>query len=163
MRNLNDFNLTDMKKFLLTGLTFALILNSQAQNQDEIAIKKVVTNFEAVFNQKNAKETAKFWAEDGDYVNYQGGLLHGHPELEEYFQSIFTQYYPTAQNKLIEPTIRFLKPDIAAVDVRWEMTGATSADGKPLPTFKGIMVWTMTKENGNWLIKIMHNVGLQDN
>jgi len=150
-----------MKMILLTAF-IGLALNGHTQNQDEIAIKKFVTDFEAVFNQKDARETAKFWADDGDFVNYLGVLLHGHTELEKYFQTIFTEHYQKAQNKLSEPTIRFLKPDIAAVDVRWEMAGATSTDGKPLPTLKGIMVWTMTKENGNWLIKIMHNVSLPE-
>lgn len=148
-----------MTRTLFILLTFGLILNSQAQNQDEIAIKKIVTNFGTVFNQKDAKATAKFWAEDGDYITFLGILLHGRQELEKYFQTIFIQYYQTAQIKLFEPSIRFLKADIAGVDVKWEIIGATSADGKP-STFKGIMVWTMTKENGNWFIKIMHMVVL---
>ena len=120
----------------------------------------MTSNFGRVFNQKDPKETAKFWAEDGDYVTHLGALLHGRQELEKYFQTVFTQYYQTAQNKLFEPSIRFIKPDVAAVDVKWEVTGATSPDGKPISAFKGIMVWTMTKENGQWFIKIMHNVDL---
>jgi uncharacterized protein (TIGR02246 family) len=151
-----------MKKTILILLAFGLIINTQAQSQDKIAIKKVVTNFETVFNQKDAKGTAMFWAADGDYINYLGILLRGRKEIEKYFQTIFIQYYQTAKNKLFEPSIRFLHPNIAAVDVKWEMIGATSPDGKPLPTFKGIMVWTMTKENGNWYIKIMHNVSLPE-
>lgn len=151
-----------MKKTILTLLVLGLILNTQAQSQDEIAIKKFVTDFETVFNQKDPKATAMFWAEDGDNINYLGIRLHGRQEIEKYFQAIFIQYYQTAQNKLFEPSIRFLNADIAAVDVKWEMTGARSSDGKPLPIFKGIMVWTMTKENSNWYIKIMHNVSLPE-
>jgi uncharacterized protein (TIGR02246 family) len=151
-----------MKKSILILLTFGLLINVQAQNQDDIAIKKLVTNFETIFNQKDAKGTADFWSEDGDFVTYLGDLLHGRQEIEKYFQTTFTKYYQTAQNKLFEPLIRFLKPDVAAVDVKWEVTGATSADGKPKAAFKGIMVWTMTKENGNWFIKIMHNVSLPE-
>jgi len=153
-----------MKKNLLVTLTviFGLALNAHAQSEDAVAIKKIVTEFETVFNQKDAKETARFWAEDGDYINYLGVLLHGRDEIEKYFQTTFAWYYQTAQNKLFEPNIRFLKTDVAAVDVKWEMTGATSADGKPKAAFKGIMVWTMTKENGDWFIKIMHNVTLPE-
>jgi uncharacterized protein (TIGR02246 family) len=78
-----------MKKTIFILLTFGLILNSQAQNQDETAIKKVVTNFETTFNQKDAKTTAMFWTEDGDYINYLGTLLHGRQEIEKYFQTVF--------------------------------------------------------------------------
>lgn len=151
-----------MKKTIITLLMFGLILKTQAQSQEEIAIKKVVTEFETVFNQKDPKATSMFWAEDGDNITYLGTRLHGRQEIEKYFQTIFIQYYQTAQNKLFEPSIRFLNADIAAVDINWEMTGATSPDGNPLPTFKGIMVWTMTKENGNWYIKIMHNISLPE-
>ena len=152
-----------MKKTILILLTFGLLINTQAQNQNDIAIRNRVTNFDNVFNQKDAKGTANFWSEDGDYITHLGELLHGRQQIEKYFQNIFLQYYQNAKNKLLEPTIRFLKPDVAAVDVKWEMTNATTPDGKPLPTFKGIMVWTMTKENGNWYIKIMHNLSLPEN
>jgi uncharacterized protein (TIGR02246 family) len=151
-----------MKKILFVLIAIVPTSNVQAQVQEEIAIKKVVNNFETVFNIKDAKATANLWAEDADYITHTGALVHGRQELEKYFQSIFTQFYQTAQNKLFEPSVRFLKSDIAAVDVKWEVTGATSADGKPLPAFKGIMVWTMTKENNNWVIKIMHNVTLPE-
>lgn len=97
-----------MKKTILILLAFGLIINTQAQSQDEIRIKKMVTNFETVFNQKDAKGTAMFWAADGDYINYLGILLHGRKEIEEYFQTIFIQYYQTAKNKLFEPTVGFL-------------------------------------------------------
>jgi uncharacterized protein (TIGR02246 family) len=141
-------------------LLVGLYINVQAQSQDEISIRRFVTNFETIFNKKDAKAAAAFWSEDGDFITYVGDHLHGRQEIEEYHQSIFIQFYEGAQNKLCDPSIRFLKPDVAAVDVRWEITNATSADGKPRPTFKGIMVWTMTKENGGWFIKIMHNVSL---
>ena len=149
-----------MKKVIYFVLFLGLYFSVQAQNQDEIAIKKIVRNFEIIFNQKDAKAAAAFWSEDGDFITYLGGHLNGRQEIEKYHQNIFVQFYQGAQNKLFDPSIRFLNSDIAAVDVKWEMTNATTADGKSRPTFKGIMVWTMTKENGNWFIKIMHNLSL---
>jgi len=149
-----------MKKVIYFVLFLGLYFSVQAQNQDEIAIKKIVRNFEIIFNQKDAKAAAAFWSEDGDFITYLGDHLNGRQEIEKYHQNIFVQFYQGAQNKLFDPSIRFLNSDIAAVDVKWEMTNATTADGKSRPTFKGIMVWTMTKENGNWFIKIMHNLSL---
>lgn len=43
-----------MKKMLVIILTLALISRGYAQSEDEIAIKKVVTNFEQSFNKKDA-------------------------------------------------------------------------------------------------------------
>lgn len=89
-----------MKKNLLVTLTviFGLALNAHAQSEDAVAIKKIVTEFETVFNQKDAKETARFWAEDGNYINYLGVLLQGHDEIEKYFQTTFTRYYEIHQH-----------------------------------------------------------------
>jgi uncharacterized protein (TIGR02246 family) len=151
-----------VNKTLFIFLSFAFTISAQAQNQDEAAIKSFVNNFEQVFNKKDAKAIANFWAEDGDFVTYLGILLHGREEIEKYHQNIFVQFYGDAKNKLFEPTIRFIKPDVAAVDVRWEMNNATTSDGKPRPTFKGVMVWTLTKENGNWNITIMHNLAFKE-
>jgi uncharacterized protein (TIGR02246 family) len=151
-----------MKKLLLIALPLTLMLAVQAQSKDEKSIQKIVIDFERAFNAKEAKETARFWAEDGEFVTYQGKLLHGPQEVENYFQNTFVQFYQTAKNRLFAPTVKFLKPDVAAVDVKWEIIGRTDADGKTLPTMKGIMVWTMTKEKGRWLIKTMHNVSLPE-
>jgi uncharacterized protein (TIGR02246 family) len=78
-----------MKRSFLILLTFGLLTNIQAQNQDDIAIKKLVTNFETIFNQKDAKGTANFWSEDGEFVTYLGDLLHGRQEIEKYFPNDF--------------------------------------------------------------------------
>ncbi len=151
-----------MKKLLLIALPLTLMLKVQAQSEDKKLIQKAVIDFENAFDAKDPKETARFWAEDGEFVTYQGKLLQGHQEVENYFQNTFAQFYKTAKNTLFAPTVKFIKPDVAAVDVKWEITGRTDADGKALPSMKGIMVWTMTKEKGKWLIKVMHNVSLPD-
>jgi uncharacterized protein (TIGR02246 family) len=151
-----------MRKLLLIALSLTLMLAVHAQSGDEKSIQKVVADFAKAFNAKDAKETARFWAEDGEFVTYQGELLTGRQEVENYFQNTFIRFYQTAKNKLFAPTVKFLKPDVAAVDVKWEVTGRTDAEGKALSPMKGIMVWTMTKEKGRWMIKIMHNVSLPE-
>ncbi len=87
-------------------------------------------------------------------------ILQTASEMESYFQNTFVQFYQTAKNKLFAPILKFIKPHVAAVDVKWEITGRTDVDETTLPSMNGIMVWTMTKEKGQWLIKVMHNVSL---
>jgi uncharacterized protein (TIGR02246 family) len=78
-----------MKKLLLIVLPLTLMLAVQAQSEDEKSIQKVVADFEKSFNAKDAKETARYWSEDGEFVTHQGKLLHGHQEVENYFQNTF--------------------------------------------------------------------------
>lgn len=56
--------------------------------------------------------------------------------------------------------IRFIRPDVAAVDVRWEMIGAKASDGQEIPLRKGLLNFIMTKECDKWLIMVMHNMDL---
>ena len=55
---------------------------------------------------------------------------------------------------------RFIRPDVAAVDVHWEMTGATDAQGNPRPDRRGLLSFTMEKNAGQWQIVVMHNQDL---
>jgi hypothetical protein len=55
---------------------------------------------------------------------------------------------------------RFIRPDVAVVDVCWDMTGATDAQGNPRPDRRGLLNFTMQKNAGQWQIVAMHNLDL---
>ena len=70
--------------------------------------------------------------------------------------SVFAHMHLT----VLGTTIRFIRPDVAAVDVKWEQTGAIAPDGKPWGTRKGLLSWVVTRENNEWLISVWHNLEL---
>ena len=53
--------------------------------------------------------------------------------------------------------VRFLRPEIAVVDVRCRMTGALDWDGHVIPVREGLLHWIVTRQQGRWLITAMHN------
>jgi hypothetical protein len=53
---------------------------------------------------------------------------------------------------------RFIRLDIAIVDIDWEMTGARSVDGSPRPERKGLMDWVCEKQGSEWRIVAFHDV-----
>jgi uncharacterized protein (TIGR02246 family) len=55
---------------------------------------------------------------------------------------------------------RFIRPDVAAVDVHWVMTGAMDAQGNPRPDRQGLLNFVMAKNDGQWQIVVMHNLDL---
>jgi uncharacterized protein (TIGR02246 family) len=55
---------------------------------------------------------------------------------------------------------RFIGPDVAAVDVRWEMTGVMDAQGNSRPDRLGLLNFVMTRNDGQWQILVMHNLDL---
>jgi hypothetical protein len=54
-------------------------------------------------------------------------------------------------------TIRFLRRDIAIVDIDWEMTGARSTDGSPRPQRKGLLDLVCEKQGQDWRIVALHD------
>ena len=52
--------------------------------------------------------------------------------------------------------IRFIEPDVAAVDADWELIGSKAADGSENPVRKGIFTWVMIKQDGRWMFADYH-------
>jgi hypothetical protein len=45
---------------------------------------------------------------------------------------------------------------MATVDADTVITGTKAGDGSEVPPRKGLMIVTMTKQNGYWLISVFH-------
>jgi len=144
---------------VLVLLISACAFNAAAapQDADRAAIAKAIQSYMDLWNTHDIHSVAMLYAEDCDFINNFGDVTHGRDAFEKTFSAFMAgPYSATTQSGTIR-SIRFLKPDVAAVDVDWEMTGAKNPDGTVRPTRKGIHSLIMTKQsNGSWLITIMH-------
>ena len=144
----------------LCGIATALPQNDSAlggQEADRAGIAKAVQTYMDEWNKHDVHAVAMTYAEDCDFVNNFGTLTHGRAGMEAVFGPFMTGVYSETKQTGTIRTIRFLKPDVAAVDVDWEMTGAKNPDGTPRPTRKGLHSLIMTKQSdGSWLIAVMH-------
>lgn len=143
-----------------TGLTTSA-RNSRAANEsqdkDRAAITQAVQNYMDMWNKHDVHAVAMTYTEDCDFVNNFGDLTHGRAGMEAVFGPFMTGVYSETHQTGQIRSIRFLKPDVAAVDVDWQMTGAKNQDGSMRPTRKGLHSLIMTKQSdGSWLIAIMH-------
>ncbi len=130
--------------------------------RDEQQIKQVVAQFEGFWNRHEFSRTAELHTEDSVDVNVVGQRS-THTEianLPPWFQKAFGG--STLHSTVV--WIKFLKPDLAAVDVGWDMTGSRCPDGsddaKTQTYRKGLMSLIMTKQSGPWLIAVFHNMDL---
>jgi uncharacterized protein (TIGR02246 family) len=131
--------------------------SSNAQDQDRAAIEKTVENYMDQWNKHDVHAVAMTYTEDCDFVNNFGTLTHGRAGMEAVFGPFMTGVYSETHQTGHVRTIRFLTPEVAAVDVDWEMTGAKNQDGSVRPPRKGIHSLIMMKQNdGSWLIAVMH-------
>ncbi len=123
---------------------------------DSASIKQCVATWEDAWNRHDAHATATAYVEDGDFSSTTGVPSHGWKELEAHYNEIFTTFLKDAHRTDTVRSIRFLTPEIASVDIDWQMTSARTRDGKDAPNRKGLLTWVVSKQNGKWMITIYH-------
>jgi uncharacterized protein (TIGR02246 family) len=143
---------------LVPLLAFAGIPN----NSDEDAIHSLVDRLMAAWNHHDAHAFAAVFAEDADFTNVIGEGASGRENIEKLHAPMFSTLFKNSHLEYTDIKVRFIRPDISPVDVRWRMTGATDPAGNPWPNRKGLINFVATKENGSWQVLVLHNMELTD-
>jgi uncharacterized protein (TIGR02246 family) len=137
--------------------------------EDDKAIRRLLDTGAKVFNDHDAKAWSLIFHPDGRFTNVVGWSAVGREEIEAFHRPFFaetrTPHMPSFRNAVWtttdDPVIRFLRPDVATLDVRWKQTGALDPEGKDWGERIGLMMWVVTKENGHWGVAAMHNMDLR--
>lgn len=124
------------------------------------AIDKIVSNITAAWNRRDVAAFGAAFAEDAEFTNVFGMVQRGRAEIESSHAPLFETIFKDTELTAIETRVRFIRPDIAAVDVRWKMTGARDPMGNPWPEREGILNWIVTLHGDRWLIDVSHNMDL---
>src|SRR5271155_5161053 len=104
------------------------------------------------------------FAEDGSFTNIFGTVRYGREEFKNRHLEIDRTIFKGTSVKSSITKLRFVRPDVAIVDISGEMTGfAKVPPGLPVGTdgilrFKLLEV--LTKEKGEWWITEYHNVAV---
>lgn len=144
---------------LLASISFPILsahAQSNSSDADSAAIRQVIASFLDGFNHHDAQAWAAPFLEDGDFTNVSGLTRHGRKEVEERFKMLFAGVLKDAHRTVTVRHIRFIKPDVAAVDAEWALTGSKAADGSENPVRKGIFTWVMVKQDGQWMFADFH-------
>jgi uncharacterized protein (TIGR02246 family) len=129
--------------------------------RDRAAIAQTVANLVTAWNNHDVHAFAATFAEDADFTNVAGKHAHGRADVEAFHAPMFASIFKESHQISTIRSIRFLAPDLAAVDVDCEMTGAKALDGTPRPYRKALINAVMAKESdGSWLILVLHNAEL---
>ena len=131
-----------------------------SQAADQQAIREVMDRFMDGWNRHDAKAFAGMFAEDADFTNWRGMGARGRSKIEEFHSPMFATVFKNSHQKYTDIKARFIRPDVAAVDVHWEMTGVVDAQGNPRPDRQGLLNFVMAKDAGRWQIVVMHNLDL---
>lgn len=132
-------------------LTTAALYAQGGQSADDAAIRKQIDQFAASWNTGDAKATAQFFSDDGDYVSSTGQRGQGRAAVEKILAEQFSGVYKGATLKNTVASIRFLKPDVAIVNGSFEVSGMQGPDGKALPVRRGLSTMVAVKQGDKWL------------
>jgi uncharacterized protein (TIGR02246 family) len=127
---------------------------------DRAAIRVVIQRYEDAWNAHDPRSFSQIFAPDGEFTNVRGVDSFGPAGIEKAHTPLFKGMFAHSHQQTTRVRIRFLCPDIAAVDVRWRMTGALDRLGNPRPPATGIRDIIMRKRDGLWRIAIFHNMEL---
>ena len=141
--------------------------DSKTRPKDEESIRQVVTAFNAAVNKHDARAFSMVFHEDADFTNVWGMRSRGRKPIEDFHRPLFEgdgapggpPSFKHAVFKVLDTHIRFLRPEVASVDVTWSQTGGV-LNGKDWGPRKGLLMWMVTKERGVWSISVMHNMEL---
>jgi uncharacterized protein (TIGR02246 family) len=126
----------------------------------ESAVKHLVDSLVSAWNRHDAQAFARPFASDADFTNVFGMHATGREAIRQFHAPIFDTMFRESRLSATDTRVRFLRPDVAAIDVGWEMTGARDPDGRDWPLRKGLMSLIATGHGEEWSIAVMHNMDL---
>ena len=131
-----------------------------ADQSAEQAVEGLVRALETAWNRHDAHALAEPFAEDADFTNVFGMLATGRTAIEALHAPLFKVMFQESRLTVLDTRVRPIRPDVAAVDIKWTMSGARDPHGDPWPDRTGLMNWIVTRHGERWLVDVSHNMDL---
>jgi uncharacterized protein (TIGR02246 family) len=140
-----------------------VMVSAQVQSTSSSAQADTASDTSAIERIVHGNPSDHF-AEDGSFTNIFGTVRYGREAFEQRHIEIAQTIFKGTSVKSSIAKLRFVRPDVAIVDVSGEMTGfAKVAAGLPVGSdgilrFKLLLV--LVKDQGEWWITEYHNVAV---
>ena len=140
-------------------ICYAVTCNAQSptSRQDEEEIKKLIAGTMEAFNRHDGKAFARFYTQDAELVTVRGERMKGAAEIEKGLAAIFATRATAATLKMLDATIRFIRPDVAVAHVTNEMSGVVNTEGEKMPSHRELSIRVLVKDKGTWRVTAFHN------
>ena len=125
---------------------------------DRAAFVGLVETFATAWNAHDAHAFAAIFAPDADFTNILGDHARGRDKVEAFHAPLFAGIFKLSHLNSAIRSVRMLTPDLAEVDVDWDMIGAMTPAGVAIPRRTGLGDLVLARRSrGGWLILVMHN------
>ncbi len=121
--------------------------------EDEAAIRAIVNHWQQSWENFDASILAGDYAEDADWLNAFGIRLKGGAKIVDFVSKVVKR--STVQGRHTtwgEPTVRFVRPDVALAYRDYTTVGHKTLNGQEMPQRNTHSTWFLTKDGGKWRI-----------
>jgi uncharacterized protein (TIGR02246 family) len=98
-------------------------------------------------------------AEDVEFVNVLGMWWRGRADTVGAHKQVHASIFKDSVLGGRTASVKYLRPDVALVQITWDMTGHLELDrsGNPGKPRKGVLSLVLSREGAGWLIRGAHN------
>jgi uncharacterized protein (TIGR02246 family) len=149
-------------------LLFALVLPSSLDAKpgtEESAIRAIVSEQEAAWNAGDAAGYSRRVAPGVSFTNLFGMVMYGSDAFAERHRVILSTFYKGTVKRHTIRAIRFVRPDVAIVDIDNELSGVAAMPGGIAVPSGGILrtqlMEVFVRGDDGWRVEAYHNVDLK--
>lgn len=129
---------------------------ARAAEDAAAGIKTLIDGFTAAFNNHDAHAVSMWFTDDADFINVQQVPSHSRKGIEDHFVPLFSGRLKNAHRTYTLKNIRSIALDVASVTMDYTISGTLGPNGEELPPRKGLYDWVVVRQNGKWLISLLH-------
>ena len=122
---------------------------------DEQALLEIVRRLEQGWNNGDSVAWTAEFANDADFIHVLGGFFHGSRDIEHGHRTIFDTIYKGSHNRYELEKVRLLRPDVAVVFVRANLTGYLHGQEQHIQARPTLVV--EKGPTGEWKIAVFQN------
>jgi uncharacterized protein (TIGR02246 family) len=130
-------------------------MNSEATTADENAIRAILQQMSDAWNTGNSAAFAAPFADDADFVAFEGTHLQGRQQIASFHKHAFDTVVKGSRLECRVKFVRFLRPGLAVMHSLAQITlpGQTEAS----PSRDSMELFVVTKRDGLWKAQAMMN------
>lgn len=152
----------------LSVLAIALIVTIAGAPQaspDEAAVRSIVQEEITAWNSGDADAYSRHFAADGTFTNIRGEFFTGREPFIQKHDNLFKGPFHGSTLKQDIVSLKFVRPDVAVVEVLTSVTGipklfpGTNTDDKG--RLRTRLLQVVVKDGGEWKITTYHNTDVK--
>lgn len=146
-----------MYKVAFASAVLLFSVQAAAQPSTDGQVRETAAAFVSAWNSHDMERLASLFAKDAQFVNVVGTWWKDRAQIEQAHVASHKTMFKDSKLSGSVTSIKYLRPDVAVAHMPWQLTGARTPTGKPVPLRKGILMFVLTREQQGWTIQAAQN------